>query len=92
MNYIPTRLGAMPLLLYCLENECIVIERAQPFKHLVDMSEDYYLVFDEKGFSITGAISSGKWDEEYKYGEMIEYKKQPMLLGWLKSFNLSLNF
>lgn len=90
MQAIQVQLGNLPILLSCLSNETIVLQRMEPFKHLVDMGENHYVVFDKDGFAITGAISSGKWDEEYKYGEQIEYKKSDMLLSWLKSFNMQI--
>jgi hypothetical protein len=79
MQQITTRLGTLPINITFLENGMIALSPQGNFGTLVDG----IAMYDDKGFSV-GV-------KQYFYGVMIDYKREPDLLTYLKSLDLDTN-
>lgn len=91
MQYVQMPLGTLPFVVALIDNANAAIVPSPGFRGThIDRVEGMEVVLDTQGFTLYDDESKvdRELDEVYNYSSQINYKEKPLLLKWLKSFNL----
>lgn len=83
---INTKLGNHPINLHLFENGTVAFSPQTDFGSIVDKHKNLEVYINRLGIEIIDLDS--KDEEKHKFGHTIHYKQFPLLLEWLKGFNL----
>jgi hypothetical protein len=86
MNSFQTTLGHHPILLQLISNGRIGFIPQFRDTTIVDYAGALEVTINNFGINIVDTDSRD--EEQYTFGTQIEYKNKPLLLEWLKSFNM----
>ncbi len=86
LNMLQTQLGHMPIIMHLLNNGHISFTPQFRDITITDYSNKLEVFINNFGIEIVDTDS--KDEEKYTFGTAIDYKTKPLLLEWLKSFNL----
>lgn len=83
---INTKLGNHPINVHLFEDGCIAFSPQTDFGSIVDKHKHLEVYINRLGIEIIDL--ENKDEEKHKFGYKIPYKQYPLLLEWLKSFNM----
>ena len=83
---INTQLGNHPINLHLFDNGMIAFSPQTDFGSIVDKHKTLEVYINRMGIEIIDLDS--KDSEDHKFGHTNAYKQYPLLLEWLKSYNL----
>lgn len=83
---LQTQLGHHPIALHFLPTGQIAFTQLHNFNTITDYSEGLEVCITPVNITIIDVDS--KEEMVYTLHSLIDYKKEPLLLQWLKSFNL----
>ena len=83
---INTQLGNHPISLHLFDNGMSAFSPLAEFDSIIDKHKTLEVYIDRIGIEIIDLDS--KDSEDHRFGHTIPYKQYPLLLEWLKSYNL----
>lgn len=83
---LQTQLGHHPIALHMFPTGQIVFTQTRSFSTITDYSEGLEVYITPVNITVIDIDS--KEEMVYTLHSLIDYKKEPLLLQWLKSFNL----
>ena len=83
------QLGGLPVVVHLIPQGCLAFTPTDHFRNCHDNGKTLEVFISQYGIELTDKESRDS--EKHSFGVTINYKQFPLLLEWLKSFNLHYN-